>query len=88
MTFQKKLQESKFAVTAEIASPHGTDTSATLSKASLLKDKVDAINITDNQRAVMRLGPLSVAHLMIEKGIEPIFQIKVGKSFICFNPYG
>jgi len=75
MTFEKKLQESKFTVTAEISSPHGTDVSGVLSKASLLRGKVDAINITDNQRAVMRLGPLSLSHLLIEQGIEPIFQI-------------
>lgn len=44
-------------------------------EAALLRDKVHAINVTDNQSAVMRLGSLAASVKLKEKGIEPIYQI-------------
>jgi 5,10-methylenetetrahydrofolate reductase len=41
----------------------------------LLKDKVDALNVTDNQSSVMRISSLAVAHLIKEKGGESILQM-------------
>jgi 5,10-methylenetetrahydrofolate reductase len=46
-----------------------------LADAELIRGRVDAINVTDLQSSVMRLGSLAVCHLLREKGLEPIFQV-------------
>lgn len=71
---QKRLNEGKFIITSEIGPGKGTNLEF-LKEAEELKDKVDAINVTDLQSSVMRLGSLCVCHLLIDIGIEPIFQI-------------
>lgn len=70
----EKLAQRQFVVTAEIAPPKGCDTNAALAKAEQLRD-VDAINVTDNQGACMRMSPLALARLLIEHGYEPILQL-------------
>jgi 5,10-methylenetetrahydrofolate reductase len=46
-----------------------------IEEAEHIKDKVDAFNVTDLQSSVMRLGSLATSHLLVEKGMEPVFQI-------------
>ena len=75
MTLKEKLQNGKFVVTAEIGPPKGVDISEFSENAELLKNRVDAVNCTDQQSAVMRLGSLAACHLLKEKGIEPVFQM-------------
>lgn len=70
-----KCNRNEFIITAELCPPKGTDIDPFLDKAKLLKDKVDAINVTDNQRAIMRLTPLVCSHLLVKEGIEPIYQM-------------
>ncbi|MEE9542941.1 MAG: methylenetetrahydrofolate reductase [Thermodesulfobacteriota bacterium] len=65
----------EFAITAEICPPKGSDTAKFVEKARLLKDKIVAANVTDNQRAVMRLSSLACSVLLIEEGVEPVFQM-------------
>ena len=74
-SFKEVLESGKFVVTAEIGPPKGTDIEEMLHHIDLLKDKVDALNVTDNQSSVMRLNSLSVCHLVKEKGGEPILQM-------------
>jgi 5,10-methylenetetrahydrofolate reductase len=69
-----KLARQQFVVTAEIAPPKGVDVAPALAKAELLRD-MDAINVTDNQGACMRMSPLALARLLIEEGFEPILQL-------------
>lgn len=75
MSLQSVLESGKYVVTAEVGPQKGTDTSELMEVAELLKGKVDAANVTDQQSSVMRLGSLTVAHLMLEKGLEPVFQM-------------
>ena len=75
MTFKEKINANKFLITSEIGPPKGTDIKEALEDAELIKDKVDAINVTDLQSSVMRLGSLAVCRLLKERGIEPILQI-------------
>ncbi len=75
MSLQEKIEKGKFAVTAEIGPPKGIDVKEFLDNAELLRGRVDAINITDQQSAVMRLGSLAGCRLIKEKGLEPIFQM-------------
>jgi 5,10-methylenetetrahydrofolate reductase len=62
-------------VTSEIGPPKGVDTKMILEDAELIRGRVDAINVTDLQSSVMRLGSLAVCTLLKQKGFEPIFQI-------------
>lgn len=72
---EEKLDRGEFVITAELCPPKGPDTSSFINKARLLKDKVDAVNITDNQRAIMRMCALACARIVKDLGLEPIFQI-------------
>lgn len=62
-------------ITAEISPPKGTDTSPMLRDSVLLKEIVDAVNVTDNQRAVMRMSPLAACSILQGKGLETIMHI-------------
>lgn len=70
----EKLARQQFVMTAEIAPPKGVDVAPALAKAEVLRD-MDAINVTDNQGACMRMSPLVLARLLVEQGFEPILQI-------------
>lgn len=71
----EKLDGGKFVVTAELCPPKGPDISSFINKARLLKGLVDAVNITDNQRAMMRMCALVCAWLVKNEGLEPILQM-------------
>jgi methylenetetrahydrofolate reductase (NADPH) len=73
--FEEKLNSGKFLVTTEIGPPKGTDISEMVHHIDLLKDRVDAINITDHQSSVMRFPSLGGCLLVKERGGEPILQI-------------
>ena len=75
MGLKEAIKSKKFIVTSETAPPKGTDTSKMLANAKPLIGKVDAINVTDLQSAVMRLGSLTGCYLLKQIGIDPIFQI-------------
>lgn len=75
MTFREALDSGKFVATAEVGPPKGTDIKEMLHHMDLLKDKVDAVNVTDNQSAVMRINSMSVCKIALEKGLEPILQM-------------
>jgi 5,10-methylenetetrahydrofolate reductase len=69
------MKSGKFIITAEISPPKGTDTSWMKRDADLLKGIADAVNMTDNQRAVMRMSPLVACRILQENGVETIMHI-------------
>ena len=74
--FQAQLEAGKFVVTGEIGPPKGTNVAPALHEADeFLKGRVVAVNVTDIQTAVMRLGSMSVCHMLLDHGIEPVFQM-------------
>jgi len=75
MTFREALKNGKFVVTAEVGPPKGVDMKEFFENAELLRPRVTAINVTDQQSAVMRVGSLTAARLLKDHGIEPIFQM-------------
>ena len=75
MNFREKLRSGKFIITAEISPPKGVDTGGILKEAGLVKDIVDAINVTDNQRAVMRMSPLAACSVLSREGYETIMHM-------------
>jgi len=75
MSLCDKINSGKFIITSEIGPPKGTDIEEILEEAEVLKTRVDAINVTDLQSSVMRVGSLAICRLLIERNIEPVFQI-------------
>ena len=75
MSFKDILNSGKFTVTAEVGPPKGTDIKEMIHHMELLKGKLDAVNITDNQSAVMRICSLAVCKVAMEHGLEPILQM-------------
>jgi len=75
MTFKEKIQAGKFLLTSEVGPDKGIHADRLLLDAELIRNKVDAINVTDLQSSVMRLGSLTVSFLLKQKGFEPIYQI-------------
>ena len=74
---EKVLSSGHLAVTSECGPPRGSNPDAIKEKAKIIKDHVDAINITDNQTAMTRLCSLaSVIHLK-QMDIEPVLQMVV-----------
>jgi len=75
MSFAEKLNKGSFVVTSEVGPPKGTEIEKMLEEAEVLRGMVDGFNVTDLQSSVMRLGSLAVCHLLVKRGLEPIFQI-------------
>lgn len=72
---QQAFAAGKFVVSGEIGPPKGTNIEEMLHHIDALKDKVDALNVTDNQSSVMRISSLGVCQLIKEKRGEPILQM-------------
>jgi len=73
--FKEALNSGKFVVTSEVAPPKGTNLERMLHHIALLKDKVDAINVTDHQSSVMRFPSFGGCLAIKEHGGEPILQM-------------
>jgi len=72
---EKLLQNGQFVVTAELGPPKAADLDVISKKVELLKGVVDAVNITDNQTAIVRVSSIAVAKLCVDMGLEPIIQM-------------
>jgi len=75
MNIAELARQGKFVITTELGPPKGVNIQEMLANAELMRGKVDALNITDQQSSVMRLGSLPVCRLIKENGLEPIFQM-------------
>ncbi|GAF93925.1 unnamed protein product, partial [marine sediment metagenome] len=73
--FKQVLNSGKFVITSEVAPPKGTNIEKMHHHIDLLKDKVDAINITDHQSSVMRFPSIGGCLAIKEQGGEPILQM-------------
>ena len=62
-------------VTAEVMPPRGGDPSHTMAMAEHLRGRVHALNVTDGSRAVMRMSSLAVCRLLMDAGLEPVWQL-------------
>jgi methylenetetrahydrofolate reductase (NADPH) len=75
MSLQPSFEVGKFVITTEVGPPKGTDITELEEAAELLRGRVDAANVTDQQSSVMRLGSLPVCHMLKTKGLDPVFQM-------------
>ena len=74
---QKILSQGKFAVTAECGPPRGANQDVIAKKIGLLKDHVDAVNVTDNQTAIVRMSSIAASVQLVNAGLEPVMQMVV-----------
>jgi len=75
MSLKKALKAKKFIVTTEVGPPKGIDISKMTEEVKPLVGRVDAINVTDLQSAVMKLGSLAGCSILKGIGVDPVFQI-------------
>jgi len=75
MTLRQKIKSKRFVVCGEIGPPQSCDAGVIREKSRHFKGYVDAVNITDNQTAIVRLSSIASAKILLDEGIEPIMQI-------------
>ena len=72
---EKVLAAGHFAITAELGPPKSADVGVIEKKAGFLRGKVDAVNITDNQTAVVRISSIAAGAIALQHGLEPVIQM-------------
>lgn len=76
-TLHQVLSKGEFAVTGECGPPRGASKEVITQKAALLKGFVDAVNVTDNQTAIVRMSSIAACTHILQEGLEPIVQMVV-----------
>lgn len=74
---KRLLEAGEFAVTAECGPPKGADPEVIFTKAGKLREHVDAVNVTDNQTAIVRMSSLAACALLKNVGLDPVLQMVV-----------
>jgi len=72
---EKILEKGLFAVTGELGPPKGNNLEIVKKKADLLRGYVDAVNVTDNQTAIVRMSSIAASSHLIRMGLEPVMQM-------------
>ena len=72
---ERLLQAGQFVVTGECGPPKGADVDKVKRKAEFLIGYVDAINVTDNQTAIVRMSSIGASALLVQMGVEPVMQM-------------
>lgn len=72
---ERILASGQFAVTGELGPPKSADVEVIKTKAGYLKGVVDAVNITDNQTAIVRMSSIGAGLLALQCGLEPVIQM-------------
>ena len=72
---EKVFVNGHFAVTSELGPPKGNDVGVIKRKVDFLRGYVDAVNITDNQTAIVRMSSIAASAFVIQMGMEPVMQM-------------
>ena len=72
---ERVLRAGHFAVCGELGPPQGADPADVIRKCGYFKGVVDALNITDNQTAIVRMCSLAASHFAVQAGVEPVMQM-------------
>ena len=72
---QQILSKGEFAVTAECGPPRGANPEVIREKGGVLKGYVDAVNVTDNQTAIVRMSSIAACCHLLQIGLEPVVQM-------------
>ncbi len=74
-TLERTLRDGHFAVTGELGPPQSADGDVIRQKAALLRGYCDAVNITDNQTAIVRMSSIGAGTIVVQEGLEPVIQM-------------
>lgn len=72
---ERVLKAGHFAVTSELGPPQSADGEVIRKKAALLRGYCDAVNITDNQTAIVRMSSIGAGAILVKEGLEPVIQM-------------
>jgi 5,10-methylenetetrahydrofolate reductase len=72
---ERVLRAGHFAVTGELGPPQSADPDVIRRKAALLRGCCDAVNITDNQTAIVRMSSIGAGAILVQEGLEPVIQM-------------
>jgi 5,10-methylenetetrahydrofolate reductase len=72
---ERMLKAGNFVATGELGPPQSADGEVIRKKAKLLRGFVDAVNITDNQTAIVRMSSIGAGTIVVQEGLEPIIQM-------------
>ena len=72
---ERVLRAGHFAVTGELGPPQSADGDVIRKKAALLRGHCDAVNITDNQTAIVRMSSIGAGTILVQEGLEPVIQM-------------
>ncbi len=72
---EKLLSQGEFVVCGEMGPPQSADGDVIRRKVSYFKGYVDAVNLTDNQTAIVRMSSIAAAAILLEQGLEPVIQM-------------
>ncbi len=72
---ERVLRAGHFAVTGELGPPQSADGDVIRKKAVLLRGYADAVNITDNQTAIVRMSSIGSGTIVVQEGLEPVIQM-------------
>ena len=72
---EKVIHSGQFVATGELGPPQGWQREEIEHKAKFLKGIVDAVNLTDNQTAIVRMSSIGAARILVENGLEPVMQM-------------
>jgi len=75
MSLKEKIESKQFILCGEISPPQSCDGDAIREKSKHFKGYVDAVNVTDNQTAIVRLSSIASAKILLDEGVEPIMQM-------------
>lgn len=74
-TLKEACESGEFILSVESPPPKGADTELFIARAKRLLGKVHAVNVTDNQAAIMRASSMAVSKLLLDLGHDPVYQI-------------
>ena len=72
---EQLLEDGHFVVTGECGPPKGADVDKIRQKAGHLLGHVDAVNVTDNQTAIVRMSSIGAGAILVRMGLEPVMQM-------------
>lgn len=72
---ERILRAGEFAVTGELGPPQSADGQVIREKTRLLQGCCDAVNITDNQTAIVRMSSIGAGAIVVHEGLEPVIQM-------------
>jgi len=75
MKITELFARGEFVVSAEVGPPKGCHPEGVVEEAREYLSKITAVNVTDSQSSVMRMGSLATCKLLKDAGLNPIYQL-------------